>query len=125
MLMKVKSIDYFRVNPEHEAIAKRLMNWADWVQVRTPSWTAPIWKLGKSNGRQWHTPELRQECDVLDAAVIEKAVYALPEKHRAAMRWCYVYKYGEQRFRREQGLTREGVDALLHSSRQMLINRGV
>ena len=30
--------------------------------------------------------------DTLDAVLVEKAVYALPEKHREAVRWWYVYR---------------------------------
>lgn len=123
MLMKTNAIDYFRVEPHHAAIHERLENWASWVQVRQPSWISPIWKLGKSNGRQWHQPEHRPNCDILDAQFIEKAVYKLPEKHRAAIRWCYVYRYGELKFRREHGLTPDGLMRLLRDARQMLINR--
>ena len=122
MLMKTQ-FDYFYVAPEHDAIDKRLVNWAEWVKVRTPSGVAPVWKLGKPAGRQWHYPELRPTCDLLDAAAMEKAVYALPKRHRDALRWCYVYKYGEAKFRREAGLTQDGLMRLLSEARTMLMNR--
>lgn len=120
--MKTNSVDYFRVESHHEAIHDRLTNWASWVTVRQPSWVSPIWKLGKSNGRQWHTPEHRQSCDILDAQVMEKAVYRLPIKYRAAIRWCYVWRYGELKFRREHGLTPDGLMRLLVDGRSMLMN---
>lgn len=123
MLMKTNAVDYFRVEPHHEAIHERLENWARWCAVRQPSWISPIWKLGKSNGRQWHTPEYRPNCDILDAMEIEKAVYRLPEKHRAAIRWFYVYRYGELKFRREHGLTPDSLMRLLRDGRQMLVNQ--
>lgn len=110
---------------EQKAIDARLENWASYVRVKSPSWVSPIWKLGKSNGRQWHQPEHRPMCDTLDGHVIEKAVYALPALHCSALRWFYVYRYGEQKFRRETGLTRDGLVQVLKDARQMLINRRV
>lgn len=138
MLMATKTPDYFHVDPKHQAIDRRLENWAQWVAVRRPSWVAPMFKMARSNARQWHAPEVRTECNTLDAAEIEKAVYALPEPHRAAIRWCYVYKYGAERFRKLHGvwvkekgakepqLRPMGDDTLLlliRDGRQMLINR--
>ena len=119
MLAKTRP-DFFYVDPKHDAVDKRLQNWADWVRVRAPSWVAPIWRLGKPAGRQWHVPEYRATCDLLDAAEMEKAVYKLPKLHRDAIRWCYVYRYGEQRFRREQGLTADRLMEVIHQGRTML-----
>lgn len=121
--MKTRAVDFHHVDETHKAIDDKLRNWAAWVEVRIPSWTSPIWKLGRSQARQWHAPELRPECDILDAMKMEKAVFALPEKHRNAIRWCYVYKYGEDRFRKKEGHTREGLAQILHQARQMLENR--
>lgn len=64
-------------------------------------------------------------CDTLDGLVMEKAVSKLPELHKNALRWFYVYRYAEQRFRREAGLTRDGLVQVLKDARQMLINRRV
>lgn len=121
MLMKTNAVDYFRVEPHHEAIHERLENWQRWVAVRLPSWVSPIWKLVKSNGRQWHTPEYRPNCDILDAMLIEKAVYKLPEKHRAAIRWVYVYKHHPAKECRHLGVTNEGLLRLIQDGRQRLL----
>ena len=122
--MATRQIDYFYVEQKQEGIDRRLENWAVWVAVRRPSWVAPMFKMARSNSRQWHTPEVRAECNTLDAAVLEKAVYALPEAHRAAIRWCYVYKYAEDRYRRQHGgIERDTLMRLIRDGRQMLINR--
>lgn len=124
MLMATKTMDYFYVEPKHLAIDKRLENWAQWVAVRRPSWVAPMFKMARSNSRQWHAPEIRAECNTLDAAQIEKAVYALPEPHRAAIRWCYVYKYGAERFRKlHGGIGGDTLLLLIRDGRQMLANK--
>lgn len=125
MLMPVKSPDFHYVAPEHKAIDARLENWASYVRVKFPSWVSPIWKMGKSNGRQWHVPEYRPACDTLDGHVIEKAVADLPKKHCAAVRWAYVFRDHPRRVSQQLGVTREELQRLIHDGRQMLINRRV
>lgn len=117
--------DFQYVAPEQKAMDTRLDNWARWVHVRPQAWVSPIWKLGKSNGRQWHEPELRPTCDQQDGSKMEIAVRALPDVHMRSLRWFYVYRYSEQKFRREAGLTRDGLVQVLKDARQMLINRRV
>lgn len=125
MLMPVKSPDFHFVPSEHKAIDARLENWSAYVRVKVPSWVSPIWKLGKSNGRQWHQPEYRPACDMLDGNAIEIAVRKLPELHRETLRWAYVFRGGEIPFRKRHGLTRDALALLLKDGRQMLINRRV
>ena len=119
------NLDFHFIPEGHRVIDARLVNWDRWVQVRPQAWCSPIWKLGRSGGRQWHEPEFRPACDTLDGMAMEKAVAALPELHKSALRWFYVYRYGEQKFRREAGLTRDGLVQVLKDARQMLINRRV
>lgn len=125
MLMPVKSPDFHYVDPKHKEIDARLENWASYVRVKFPSWVSPIWKMGKSNGRQWHVPEYRPACDTLDGMEIERAVFKLPELHRAAIRWAYVYKNHPAKFCQEHGITKSSLWQLIHDGRQMLINRRV
>jgi DNA-directed RNA polymerase specialized sigma24 family protein len=122
--MKRDYIDFHFVEPHQIAIHDRLINWARYVQVKVPHWVAPIWKLGKSNTRQWHAPEPRIEVDILDGHAVEKAVYALPEKHRAAIRWHYVYKSGPVAACRKIGVNAEMLRRLVIEGRAMLVNRG-
>lgn len=125
MLMRVQAPDFHYVAPEHRAIDERLTNWADYVRVKFPSWVSPIWKLGRSGGRQWHQPEFRRSCDTLDGHAMEKAVAMLPAPHRDALRWCYVHRYHEQRYRKQHGVTQEELFRLIEDGRRMLINRRV
>lgn len=125
MLMKVKSIDFHHVPADQQAIDAKLRNWSAWVKPRAVSWSSPIWRLGKSNTRQWHTPEIRETCDMIAAQAMEKAVYHLPEKHRDAIRWHYVFPISPVKLCRHLGVTMEGLAELVQQGRQMLINRGV
>lgn len=125
MLMKTKPIqvDFFHVEPAHLAIHAELENWAQYVEVKRRSGQSPIWRLGKSHGRQWHAPELRAAVDSLAGSAMEKAVGQLPQKHRDAIRWCYVGKWSPAAAIRELGVTYEGLASLVRSGRVMLINR--
>ena len=116
-------IDFHAV-PDHQlGMHDRLLNWERWVRVTAPGWQAPIWRMGKSNSRQWHPPEMREETDILDAMAIEKAVMALPDKHKAAIRWHYVYRTTPLKARKKLAVTNEGLNNLVISGRTMLINR--
>lgn len=117
--------DFQYIPPEQKAIDERLDNWARYVQVKQPSWISPIWKLGKSNGRQWHEPEYRPMCDTLDGMVMEKAVYHLPSLHRAAIRWAYVYKHHPAKFCHQHGISKQSLGQLIEDGRRMLMNRRV
>lgn len=125
MLMKTKTpaIDFFYVETAHQAIHQELENWAAYVEVKRRSGQAPIWRLGKSHGRQWHAPELRPPVDSLAGMEMEKAVYKLPQKHRDAIRWCYVGKWSPVFAIRDLGVTYEGLADLIRTGRVMLINR--
>lgn len=123
--MKRDLPDFFHVEHHQLGIHRRLENWARYVQGRGMHWQAPIWKLGKSNGRQWHEPEIRETVNTLDGHLIEKAVGLLPEPHRDAVRWCYVYKSGPARIKRLLGVNDAGLMRLVRDGRAMLLNRCV
>jgi hypothetical protein len=124
--MKRDFIDFFLVEPHQLPMHERLMNWSRWVKPGIATYPQPIWALGKSNGRQWHVPVLRETVDTLDAMKIEKAVGALPSAHRDAIRWAYVFPYvSVTKMRRVLGLTNEGLAKHINDSRIMLVNRGI
>jgi hypothetical protein len=124
--MKREPIDFFLVADHHVEIHSRLCNWSRWVKPGLATYPQPIWALGKSNGRQWHIPVLRETVDTLDAMKIEKAVGALPSAHRDAIRWAYVFPYvSVTKVRRALGLTNEGLAKHLSDGRVMLVNRGI
>lgn len=121
--MKRDNIDFFVVEPHQADIHERLCNWARWVSVRPVPGQHPMWRQSRSNSRQWHQPEPRHEVNTLDAALIEKAVGALPVAHREAIRWQYVWRNGPAKVRRKLGVTDAGLQKLVRDGRQMLMNR--
>jgi DNA-directed RNA polymerase specialized sigma24 family protein len=118
-------IDFHAVPDGQLAMHDRLLNWARYVRVHVPHWQSPIWRLGKSNTRQWEPPTLREDVDTLDGHAVEKAVSALPEKHREAVRWHYVWRTTPTYARRVLGVTNEGLQRLVIDGRTMLQNRRV
>lgn len=124
--MKREPIDFFLVPDNQLDMHARLLNWAMWVSVSGGRFSAqsPMWRQGKSNGRQWHVPELRAEPDQSDGIKIERAVGLLPSPHAEALRWWYVRRYGPSKARRLLGTTSEGLFMLVKDGRTMLINRG-
>ena len=124
--MRREPIDIFLVEKRHHAIHARLLNWAEWARVRGYPKTSPMFAaLGVlTNSRQWHTPEIRDSVDPLDAQAVEKVVAQLPDRHAAAIRWWYVYQKPPVRMMaralatNEHGLARYCTDA-----RTMIDNR--
>ena len=119
-----ESVDYHHVKPEHEAVHERLSNWARWVRVRPQLWqTHPMWRLYQSKSRQWEAPVIQNPVDTLDAVLMEKAVSALPEKHRAAIRWSYVHAGNPVGMARSLAVSKQGLADLVDAGRTMLQNR--
>lgn len=120
-----ETVDYCHVKPEHDAIHQRLENWARWVRVRPHGWqTAPMFRLYQSKARQWEvSPAVPVTVNTLDAADMEKAVSALPVKHREAVRWSYVYGRDPLAMARTLAVSKQGLADLVDSGRTMLKNR--
>ena len=117
-------IDYNHIAAHHEAIHARLVNWERWVRVRPHGWfTHPMWRSALTS-RQWDvSPHIGTPVDTLDAALMEKAVYALPEKNREAVRWWYVYRRDPVAMARNLGVSKQGLADLVEAGRTMLANR--
>lgn len=125
MLMRVQEmVDYNHVQAHHEAIHERLMNWERWVRVRPHGWfTHPMFKNFRAS-KQWEaSPHIGTPVDTLDAALMEKAVSALPEKHRAAVRWSYVHCGNPVAMARSLAVSKQGLADLVDAGRTMLQNR--
>ena len=125
MLMRVQeAVDYNHVPERHTAIHARLENWRRWVIVRPNGWqVAPMFRLYQSKSRQWEAPVIQNPVDTLDAVLMEKAVSALPEKHRAAIRWSYVHAGNPVAMARRLGVSKQGLADLVDAGRTMLQNR--
>jgi hypothetical protein len=122
MLMKTKSVDFHHVEDKHGAIHGRLLNWALWLRPHTVGSITPMFRQAKSNAWQWHTPELRETCDTLDAMRLEKAMRYLPKKNRAAIKWCYIERKEPFKMRKVLGVTDQGLFDLVSDGRTMLCN---
>lgn len=115
------SIDFHFVPPHQKAMDARLVNWARYVRDKPVSWTQPMFR-GYRSSEVW-VHEATVPVDSLDGHQIEKAVSALPQKERAAVRWAYVYRSHPARMCRSLGVTSQGLGQLIETGRQMLINR--
>ena len=120
--MKPTPPDFARVEEHQLPIHERLRNWARWCSVRPRSQIQPMFRQYRSHAWQWHTPELRETCDLIDAQALEKVVSTLPIKHRAAVRWAYVWRHQPYVVCRELALDPVGLWRHLRDGRQMLIN---
>lgn len=119
-----EAVDYNYVPERHTAIHARLENWRRWVIVRPHGWqVAPMFRMFQSKSRQWEAPVIQNPVDTLDAVVVEKAVSALPEKHRAAVRWSYVHAGNPVAMARALAVSKQGLADLVDSGRTMLQNR--
>jgi len=118
-------VDYNRVQDRHQAIHARLENWRRWVIVRPHGWqVAPMFRMYQSKSRQWEaSPHIGTPVDAIDAALMEKAVYALPEKHREAVRRWYVYRRNPAAMARSLGVSKQGLADLVEAGRTMLQNK--
>lgn len=117
-------VDYNHVQDRHQAIHARLENWRRWVIVRPHGWqTHPMWRNSRTS-RQWEvSPYIGVPVNTIDAALMEQAVYALPEKHREAVRWWYVYRRNPAAMARSLGVSKQGLADLVEAGRTMLNNR--
>lgn len=118
-------IDFNHIPARHEVINERLEEWARWVQDRPQVWKAQsIWKNYRSHAWQWHRPEIVIPVNSLRAHEIERAVGMLPEKHRTAIRWAYVFsRVHPNAVQRALGVTKDALAQLIDDSRDMLKNR--
>lgn len=127
MLMKTKSyVNYNEVLPEHEEIHARLENWRRWLRAGGASWTAhPMWRhlKEKEDKEARQRGEIPIPVNTLDGHLIEKLVYALPEKHRFAIRWWYVFSGNPLKAAREIAVTKERLAEVVKEGRAMLKNR--
>lgn len=119
-------VDFHLVPDHHLGIHERLTAWARWVRVRPHGWqVAPMFRQYRSHAWQWHTPEVKASINIPEAVEMEKAVSQLPEKHREAVRWCYVFAGPPGACARRLGVSKQGLHDLIAAGRTMLVNRRV
>ena len=84
----------------------------------------PMFRFAKSNARQWEIdPPIHVEINTLAAHEVEKAVAGLPDKHRTAIRWSYVFGHIPVHIvRRELGVTKDALCQMIEDGRDMIKN---
>ena len=125
-ILKRDDVDFHEVRDEHLDIHGRLVNWARWASGgRGGASTSPMFRQYRSNDH-WAAPDVSQPVDRLDAAAMEKAVVALPERYRVAIVWSYIKCYHGMSIRKAcfaLAVSPDGLAALVHDGRTMLKNR--
>ncbi len=121
-----RDIDFHLVEDHQQAIHARLENWGRWCNGTSKPSTSPMFRMyrGTARGRGDYGALTVSPVDSADAARIAKAVAHLPEKHRAAIQWCYVKPVAPIRASKSIGTSLDGLYQYLRDGRQMLINRG-
>lgn len=122
MLMPTNEIDHFTMPENQAAIHKRLENWARWVRPSHRSAVHPMFRQARSNARQWHQPEIKDQINVQEAVDTEKAIRQMPRKHADSLRWWYVERCGERKARQKLALTQQGLKDIVIAARYMLTN---
>lgn len=115
-----KYVDFNIIDPQHEKVHERLMNWARWVKVRPElGWKmAPFWRLVKWGNRGEEV--VKVSYDLQDAEATEKAVRDLPEPNRTAIRWWYVKASNPKEAARTMGLSLSGLSEVVSQTRGLL-----
>ena len=121
--MKRETVDFHVVEPAHLAIHARLENWAMWANGKPRSIVQPMFMLYRPDAYERESSGI--VIDRLDAQKVQKAVSALPEKHRAAITWQYVAPCSPIRMARALGESMSGLCDLISRARTMLKNRAI
>lgn len=118
-------IDFHAVPPHQREIDGRLRNWGIWCNSKQAASSSPMFRLASAPVAVKRDALARagNTLDRTDAIRIAQAVTALPEKHAAALNWCYVKPVSPRRAAESIGVSMENLAALLTEGRQMLINR--
>lgn len=120
--------DLNHIPQRQEAINTRLENWARWVRDKPSGWSMqPMFRMYQSKARHWDiTPHIHVEVNSLDGLKLERIVSALPDKHRDAIRWAYVFGFIHPgKIQRSLGVNATGLAELLIDGRDMLRNREI
>lgn len=124
--MKREDIDFHLIADEHLGIHADLENWSRWVRVRPHGWqVSPMFRQYRSHAWQWHERTPKADINLPLAVEMEKLVSGLPEKHRAAIRWSYVFGGHPARMARELAVSKQGLADLVSAGRTMLKNRSM
>lgn len=126
-MSKKNYVNYDYVPEGQGDMHERLVNWARWIKAGQRDWVAhPMWKpcIAKElEDLRARGLELTEPVKIDEAVATERAVAQLPNKHRQAVRWCYVFKHNPLAACRAIAVSKEDLARLVKDGRQMLINR--
>jgi DNA-directed RNA polymerase specialized sigma24 family protein len=116
-------IDFHLVQDHHLAIHERLEAWARWVRVRPCGWQVqPMFRQYRPPQEWHHRREPSLPVNIPEALEVERAVSLLPEKHRFAIRWCYVFGTQPGAAARHAAVNKRQLMELVQVGRTMLRN---
>ena len=116
-------IDFAEVEDKHRNIHAELINWALWVRPCMPSYIHPMW--AKAEVQRMAVAYTRAQACMQHhrRPVHGKRISKLPATQRAAVRWCYVWRYHPNKMAGQLGVTLGGLQKAIRDGRQMLINQ--
>ena len=121
--MKRDSVDFHQVPERQWPVDARLRNWARWCRGSGHRAVHPMFRGYKSS--DVHSGiTVSDPVDSKEAIRLQKVFVTLPELHRHALQWHYVYPVNPRRMAQELGLTLEGLGQAVIDARDMLKNRG-
>ena len=116
--------DFSHIPERHEAIDQRLIEWARWVRVKPSAWfTQPMFRQYRAPRQYEHQATVHIQINSIEAHEVEKAVSSLPDKHRDAIRWFYVFNKNPLGMARNLAVSTDGLLDLVTDARDMLKNR--
>ena len=122
--MKRDQITDFHAVPEAQwPIHGRLLNWARWCRGSGHRTVHPMFR-GYRSSDQYSGHTVSDPVDSADAVKLQKVFVGLPELHRHALQWFYVYPIAPARMARELALTTAGLAQTVIEARNMMRNRG-
>lgn len=126
MLMKTRPepIDFFHVDPKHQEIDKRLINWGRSQYSGGGGGHTGMWRWVKPS-QPWDAVITAVPVDRHDAMLVSKGIAALPSPHALALSWCYARKTSPSQGAKLLRTNIEGLFRLVVDGRIMLINRKV
>lgn len=113
-------VDYHHVESDQQSIHVRLINWGMWNNQNGGQTVSPMFRQAKSNAWQWHLPEHRPNCDMLDAWKVEQLMRKLTRRERDSVVWCYVTRSKPIHACRLLGVSHQRLYDLVCSARKNL-----
>lgn len=114
--------DYLTVPASQEAMHARLTNWARWCHGSGGRACLSIWRGYRPDGGYIETTA-PSAVDTKDAAEVQKLMPQIPERHRLAVGYWYVFPgRSVHKIQRQLGCTKDGLAALVADARIMLRN---